>query len=290
MSCQNPLVTVYIPTYNRVELLKRAVDSVLNQTYTNLEVIIVDDCSTDGTHQFLKEIKQHDSRVRYFLKEKNSGACVSRNIAIENAIGEYITGLDDDDYYCSDRIEKMWFFWCKLGENKLNYSGVYTNYYIISKNRIRKSNVAKTTNTNKLKKSNCVGNQVFTKTNYFKEVGCFDKDMPAWQDYECWFRLVNKFGNMYCVPNSISYYMDESHENIRISTSNSSKIIDAYNLFIKKHKFYFNKKEEVIFYYNCIQYQQVKIELNDIVNSLKTRSFINLFLIYLKKIWKIVRI
>src|SRR5690606_1394413 len=97
--------TVYIPTYNRVELLKRAVESVRQQTYQNLDIIIVDDCSKDSTHEYLKEITKQDSRIRYFIKEKNSGACVSRNIAIENARGDFITGLDDDDYFLNSRIE-----------------------------------------------------------------------------------------------------------------------------------------------------------------------------------------
>ena len=66
MSDQSPLVTVYIPTYNRVDLLKRAVESVRNQTYTNLEIIIVDDCSTDNTQEYLKEISNLDQRIRYF--------------------------------------------------------------------------------------------------------------------------------------------------------------------------------------------------------------------------------
>ncbi|MFP3339642.1 glycosyltransferase family 2 protein, partial [Micrococcus sp. SIMBA_131] len=66
-------------------------ESVQNQTYSNVEIIIVDDCSTDGTHDYLKEVVNQDSRVKYFLKEKNSGATISRNIVIQNAPGTYIT-------------------------------------------------------------------------------------------------------------------------------------------------------------------------------------------------------
>ena len=101
------LVTVYITTFNRVNLLKRSLDSVFKQTYKNIEIIIVDDCSTDGTQEFIKEISQQDKRIKFFLKEKNGGACESRNIAIQNARGEYITGLDDDDYFLSNRIENF---------------------------------------------------------------------------------------------------------------------------------------------------------------------------------------
>ncbi|PLL70465.1 hypothetical protein CWN62_29695, partial [Klebsiella pneumoniae] len=90
----NPLVTIYIPTYNRLELLKRALNSVVNQTYKNLEIIVVDDNSSDGTQEFLKNFSKKDPRVSYILKTDNSGACVSRNLAIDKANGLFITGLD----------------------------------------------------------------------------------------------------------------------------------------------------------------------------------------------------
>ncbi|HBM8534493.1 TPA: glycosyltransferase family 2 protein, partial [Escherichia coli] len=112
------LVTVYIPTFNRVELLKRAVNSVLRQTYKNIEVIIVDDASTDGTHNYLELISRKDNRVKYFIKQERSGACISRNIAIQNATGKYITGLDDDDYFLDTRIEDFVRQWEKIDINK----------------------------------------------------------------------------------------------------------------------------------------------------------------------------
>src|SRR5690606_38050208 len=81
--------------------------SILFQTYQNFEIIVVDDCSSDGTQEFLRGIAIQDKRVKFFLKEKNSGACESRNIAIQAAQGEYITGLDDDDYFLPDRLENF---------------------------------------------------------------------------------------------------------------------------------------------------------------------------------------
>ncbi len=99
-----PLVSVYVPTYNRIELLKRALTSVLSQSYQNIEVIIVDDKSSDGTQEFLTGMAKQDNRVKPILKEQNSGACISRNLAIESAEGEFITGLDDDDYFLPGRI------------------------------------------------------------------------------------------------------------------------------------------------------------------------------------------
>jgi glycosyltransferase involved in cell wall biosynthesis len=111
-----PLISVYIPTYNRLELLKRAVQSVQNQTYKNFEIIIVDDNSSDGTQDFLVGLAKVDSRICYFFKDKNSGACVSRNIAINLAQGELITGLDDDDYFLPHRLEFFLDYWVNKRE------------------------------------------------------------------------------------------------------------------------------------------------------------------------------
>ena len=93
----NPLQTVIIPTYNRKEMLAEALDSVLNQSQKSLEVLIIDDCSNDGTNEFVKNI--NDSRVHYFRNEKNSGPEFNRSYGLRQSRGKYITFLDDDDYY-----------------------------------------------------------------------------------------------------------------------------------------------------------------------------------------------
>lgn len=92
-----PVQSVIIPTFNRKNMLAEAIDSVLKQTQKSLEVIIIDDCSTDGTEELVKSIT--DERVRYFKNEENSGSEFSRNFGLKHARGKYITFLDDDDYY-----------------------------------------------------------------------------------------------------------------------------------------------------------------------------------------------
>ena len=98
-------VSVIIPTYNREATLKRAVESVLNQTYTDFELIIVDDGSTDNTRQLVENI--HDDRITYYYVKINSGAAAARNYGIERAEGEYIAFQDSDDYWHSDKLEKQ---------------------------------------------------------------------------------------------------------------------------------------------------------------------------------------
>lgn len=97
------MISVVIPTYNREKVLARAIDSVLNQTYTDLEVIVADDCSTDNTRQLVQGYA--DPRVRYGCLKKNSGACAARNLGIDMARGEYIAFQDSDDQWHEDKLQ-----------------------------------------------------------------------------------------------------------------------------------------------------------------------------------------
>lgn len=100
-----PLVSVIIPTYNRMRTLPESVDSVLRQTYRHLELIIVDDGSEDGTEEYVKGID--DNRVRYEKREANKGPSAARNLGAQLAAGEYLAFQDSDDEWMSDKLEKQ---------------------------------------------------------------------------------------------------------------------------------------------------------------------------------------
>lgn len=115
------LVSIIMPSYNTAPYIKQTIQSVLDQTYTNWELIIVDDCSLDNTDEVLAEI--HDERIRYFKNEKNLGAAVSRNKALREAKGQWIAYLDSDDLWMREKLEKQISFM-----EKNNYFFSYTNY------------------------------------------------------------------------------------------------------------------------------------------------------------------
>lgn len=121
ISREADLVSIIMPSYNTAPYIKETIQSVLDQTYTNWELIIVHDCSTDNTEEVLATI--NDSRIRYFKNEKNSGAAVSRNKALRAAKGQWIAFLDSDDLWMSEKLEKQINFMKKNG-----YSFSYTNY------------------------------------------------------------------------------------------------------------------------------------------------------------------
>ncbi len=114
-------VSVIIPTYNRENLIERSVRSVLNQTYENLEVIVVDDGSTDNTEEVVKSIR--DERIIYF-KQKNGGAAMARNTGVTLATADYIAFHDSDDVWREDKLLKQMQF---LKDNP-EYGMVYSNF------------------------------------------------------------------------------------------------------------------------------------------------------------------
>jgi glycosyltransferase involved in cell wall biosynthesis len=109
----NPKVSVIIPTYNRANLLPRAIKSVLNQTFQDFELIVVDDGSTDNTRKVVEEFQKGDSRVKYFYKE-NGGPGSARNFGLKNAKGNFVIFLDSDDmflpYILEEEIEEKYKF------------------------------------------------------------------------------------------------------------------------------------------------------------------------------------
>lgn len=98
----DPLISVIIPTFNRSQVLKRAIISALNQTYRNIELVVVNDASTDSSSDIVKSI--NDSRIKLIVHEKNKGLAAARNTGIGNSAGEYITFLDDDDEWLPEKI------------------------------------------------------------------------------------------------------------------------------------------------------------------------------------------
>ena len=101
-----PNVSVILPAFNRVSLLGRAIDSILSQTYSDFELIVVDDCSTDNTEQFVAELASKDGRIRYIKHSENSGVATARNTGIDLSAGRYIAFQDDDDEWLPDKLER----------------------------------------------------------------------------------------------------------------------------------------------------------------------------------------
>ena len=102
-------VSAIITTHNRIELLKKAIDSVCKQTYSNIECIVVDDNSNDGTYEWINELIKYNKNIKYIRisSKSKSGGGYARNLGIREATGDYVAFLDDDDEWMQDKIEKQ---------------------------------------------------------------------------------------------------------------------------------------------------------------------------------------
>lgn len=101
------MISVIVPVYNGEQFLERCVNSILNQTYNDLEIILVEDCSTDNSADIIRNFAKKDSRIKTVFREENGGIFNARNDGIAKAQGEFITFVDDDDYLDTDMYEKL---------------------------------------------------------------------------------------------------------------------------------------------------------------------------------------
>ncbi|MFJ5964409.1 MULTISPECIES: teichuronic acid biosynthesis protein TuaG [unclassified Bacillus (in: firmicutes)] len=126
---KQPLVSIITPAYNAERYLTETVHSVLAQTYSNWEMIIADDCSTDGTRKLLEELSQMDDRINVIYLEENGGAAIARNAAIKQAKGRFIAFLDSDDKWKKTKLEKQVNFMLSNG-----HAFTFTAYDVIAEN------------------------------------------------------------------------------------------------------------------------------------------------------------
>ena len=118
-----PLISIIMPVYNAECYLNQAISSCLNQSYQNIELILIDDGSVDKSIEIINNIINKDNRVKLFFTPTNQGPATARNIGLEKAQGDYITFLDSDDFIANDKLEKQLNF--MLQNNLLMTHGNY---------------------------------------------------------------------------------------------------------------------------------------------------------------------
>lgn len=188
-SDDSPLVSVVVPTYNRPEALKRAVRSVVTQTYRPLELIVVDDHSPTPVADTIDPPEAEGLTVRYVRHETNQGGNAARNTGIETATGAFIAFLDDDDEWLSTKIERQL---AALTHDRVG--AVYTGVQNVGPDRETISTNCPTTGgdvTTPLLFGNFIGtfSAVLVRRSVLERVGLLDERLPSWQDWEYYVRL-----------------------------------------------------------------------------------------------------
>jgi len=246
MNYQNKLVSVVIPTYNRIQTLSTAIDSVLSQTYTNIEIIVVDDGSNDGTGQMIKYL--YGPRVRY-IRQANQGVSAARNIGIKSARGEYVAFLDSDDWWLENKIEKQM--------KAIHHTD--GPFLVCHTNEIWLKNGKK---VNQCKHHQKFGGWIFTKClplclispssvvihqSIFQQIGYFNETMPVCEDYDLWLKLTDRYPIFFIDENLI--VKRGGHED---QLSHSLPVMDFYRL-KSLYDFLINKKNKDFNYHTAFE-------------------------------------
>lgn len=227
-----PFVSIVIPSYNRAHLLGRAIRSVLNQTYKNFEVIVVDDASTDDTAEIVKTFK--DDRIQYILHDANAGGAAARNTGIRASRGEYIAFQDSDDEWFPEKLEKQ----MTLFEQVSAETGVvYTGFWRVRNNHktyIPPDGIKQKEGDihRELLKRNFVSTQtVVVKKECLEQSGLFDERLPRLQDWELFIRLSKLYEFKFVAePLVIAHFTPES------ISAKKDALIEAKKLILEKHR------------------------------------------------------
>lgn len=226
------LVSVIIPTYNRENFIEKSIESVLNQTYKNIEIIIVDDNSSDNTFYIIKKYMEKYDFIKYVKHDINKGGSAARNTGVNLAKGKYVAFLDSDDEWINTKLEKC--------VDKLkcdcNIDMVYSDMISIDVN----------TGIEKIYRSkqwedkyygilceNIIGSTslIVIKRNVFNEVGGFKEGLPSCQDWDFYINVCKNYRVEKVNEPLLRYYI---HSNS--ISGNLNRVIEGHNLILNKVK------------------------------------------------------
>lgn len=237
----NPRISVVIPTYNRTDFLPKDMQSVLNQTYRDWEMIIVDDGSIDKTEEVVKGYKE--SRIRYITHKYNLGLSAARNTGIKNSRGKYIAFLDSDDEWFPEKIS------CQMNifQKEDSKCGVVcTGGYKIKGNQIM-SKKSVPINLDSFYEKFLFENitwtsNVLVKKECFKKAGLFDENLESCEDWDMWIRIAKYYKFIFLETTLVKYviHSDQLSENLLAKINARKKILFKYKYELKNRKFVYS--------------------------------------------------
>jgi len=233
---KNPTVSIIIPTYNRAHLVGRAIRSVLNQTYQDFEIIVVDDASIDNTEEVVKSFE--DNRIRYIRHEKNKGAAAARNTGIKAARGEFIAFQDSDDEWLPEKLEKQMDIFQDLSKE---IAVVYTDILKVEKGKTfheRDPSIMPEEGAICKKRIDFRVKGIFLQSSVIRKeslitVGMLDENLQRYHDLDLFIRLATKYSFYHIDEPLVRYYYKCSIDNI---ASNEPARIKALTYLLGKYK------------------------------------------------------
>lgn len=237
------LVSVIMPTYNAGKYLAGSIDSILGQTYQNLELLITDDCSDDNTRQILKDYAQKDQRVKVAYLKENSGPAIARNRSIERARGRYIAFCDCDDRWMPEKLEKQ------IAHMTRKDCALSSSSYLIcdDDNQVTGISVSpKYLTLSMMKRDNKIG--CLTAIYDIKRLG-HKFYMPAIRKRQDWALFLNILKDCqicFCLTEPLAYY--RQHNN---SVSSNKLSLIKYNVNVYETVFGYSTWKAYLYFFLC---------------------------------------
>lgn len=254
----NNLVSIITPSYNCSQFIAKTIESILAQTYTNWELLITDDCSTDNSTEIIEHYSQLDYRVRLFRLEKNSGAGVARNNSIREAKGRYIAFCDSDDLWSVDKLEKQLTF---LKNGGYKFTHTYTQLIDELGNVVGMNKKPFRVSFGSTKILNYIGtSSVLYDT---QDIGKFYmKPIRRRQDWALWLDILKVTKYAYCYNEPISIYRYSPNS----LSSNKFKLF-KYHIAVYHESLGYSLLYSYFFFYcislPCIVYKKIQEKLRE---------------------------
>ncbi len=222
------LVSVVLPVYNGARFLKESIDSVISQTYTNWELLILDDCSTDETPLIAKNYAQNDSRIKYFKNETNLKLPGNLNKGFSLANGQYLTWTSDDNIFLPNALERM-----LSALNDTGKSFVFASYKTIDENGKETDYwIADNNYKEIIVGSNCVGACFMYTREVYESVGEYDVNLFLVEDFDYWQRILMRYDAV-TIPEILYKY--RQHDGNLTNTMKRERFYKAYEDMLLKN-------------------------------------------------------
>jgi len=257
------LVSVVIPAFNSAKFISDTIKSVLNQTYTNFEIIVIDDGSTDNTVSILNSLSKNDKRINYHIMSHSGRPAIPRNFGIEKSKGEFIAFLDADDIWDKNKLAKQiaefekhpdYIFLYSMSVTFGNVTLFSPNYEVLP--LLHKA--VKTGNDLLIIGNSITCSSVLVKKESLQKVNGFDEDerLKAVEDYDLWIKL-SKLGTFGFIPRILTHYRihsTQSSADWQTKQERLKYLSDKRNLNLPVYKYYRNKGLFFLIIRNFIHY------------------------------------
>jgi glycosyltransferase involved in cell wall biosynthesis len=257
-----PLISIIIPCYNGEKFIGDAIDSVINQTYQNWEIIVVDDESTDNSKKIVDKYRT-DQRIKYVQHDANKGIAKTKNTGIRLARGDYLAFLDQDDIWLSNKLEMqvncfknhhedvgMICTGMIFTDEKLKSQIIFRGFKDDNQKEMVKSLYLQTTNSSSI---------MMIKKKCFYRVGFFNEELYGWDDFEMWMRIASQYKIKYIREGLVKKRMHT--ENVQKLPKVQKEAKKVFDLTIQLHPFletYRAEKEARIIYSEALTLMKQK--------------------------------